>query len=278
MTNAELIKSAALDLKRSGIEEYDNDAWLLFEHISSMSRASYILKRDDECEQEISSGYRDVIALRCKHIPLQYITGRAYFMGYTFFVNSDVLIPRFDTEILVQLVLDTNDNKPCKVLDMCTGSGCIATSLAKKRPAWHVVGTDISDKALEVAERNNEILGCGVSFVQSDLFKNIHDKFDVIVSNPPYISRSDIEGLMCEVKDHEPMLALCGGEDGLDCYKKLIADACHYLLDNGRIYLEIGYDQAQSVGNILADAGFDKITVHKDLAGLDRCISAVKYS
>ena len=207
---------------------------------------------------------------------MQYLTGSTEFMGLPFFVNESVLIPRQDTEVLVETALAMM--KPeCRLLDMCTGSGCILLSLAKLGTVAEGVGVDISEGALKVAERNRENLGLPqVRLVHSNLFESVEGVFDMIVSNPPYIPTEDIEDLMREVRDHEPHLALDGSKDGLLFYRKLAEESGRYLVPGGSLLFEIGYDQGEAVSQLLDQAGFKDIHVKKDLAGLDRVVYAVK--
>lgn len=197
-------------------------------------------------------------------------------MGHEFFVNEHVLIPRQDTEILVEHTLDkVEDGK--KVLDMCTGSGCILLSILKR---YQVRGTgaDISSEALQVAERNRKHLALPrVEWLQSDLFEKIEEKYDVIVSNPPYIQTGVIESLQEEVRLHDPYIALDGKEDGLYFYRRIIEDAKAYLEDGGWLLFEIGYDQAEPVTRLMEQTGYSEIHVKKDLSGLDR-VAGARYN
>ncbi len=271
-------------LSEAGVEEASLDArYLLFEAFDTdlthfiLDRSSVISK--DELALDRINQYRLMIEKRSQRIPLQQITGSREFMGLEFYVNEHVLIPRQDTETLVELILkDFKGNKPV-ILDMCTGSGCIAISLAKLGGFDCVTGVDISKEALSVARRNVEaLLGTGgITLIESDLFKAIgpEQKFDVIVSNPPYIPTEIIKGLQPEVRDFEPMLALDGKEDGLFFYRQLVLDGRRFLNPGGSVYFEIGYDQAEAVSGLLIDAGFAEIRVVKDAAGLDRVVCAV---
>jgi release factor glutamine methyltransferase len=195
-------------------------------------------------------------------------------MGLDFKVNEHVLIPRQDTEILVEEVLrELHDGMD--ILDMCTGSGCILISLLNYSNDCHGVGVDISEAALAVAEENSEqLLGNNenICFIKSNLFENVTGKYDVIVSNPPYIRKNVIPGLMPEVREHDPYIALDGGEDGLDFYREIVDECGKYLYGGGKLYFEIGYDQADAVKNLMEKAGFIDINVVKDYAGLDRVL------
>lgn len=271
-TLRELLTDAQGLLRQKGISDADIDARYLLEYVFGISRASYFMQADCQADKEAVTEYKRLIAKRAMHIPLQHITGIQEFMGLKFEVSEDVLIPRQDTELLVEEVLKVCDQK--SVLDMCSGSGCIIISLAKLCEVKKAVAVDISDKALTVAKRNAERHGVNVEFINSDLFNNINESFDIIVSNPPYIPTSDIELLMPEVKGHEPRLALDGMEDGLEFYRRLAAASGKYLNKPGSIYLEIGYDQAEAVKQLLATAGFCDLVVIKDLSGHDRVVSA----
>ncbi len=289
MKYCEQLSYAKTALKKSNIAEYENDAWLLFSKAFSLSRTKYFMLQNEdigESGQESVKRLNDWISRRAAHEPLQYITGEQNFMGFDFYVTPDVLIPRFDTEVLAERVLHDisvcRKQKKIKLLDMCTGSGCIGISLALlakgKGIDIQVTAADISDKALKVAERNAAILKCdNISFIESDLFSNIQDAdFDIIVSNPPYIESDVIAGLDEEVKLHEPVLALDGGKQGLSFYEKIIPQAYGHLVTGGKIYLETGCNQGEQVKSMLENAGFKNPEIIKDLAGLDRDVTAGK--
>ena len=263
-------------MKDRGIEEYQLDAWYLLEYITGISKASYYGDPNRELSAAQAEEYRKCIEKRSERIPLQHITGVQEFMGHEFFVNEHVLIPRQDTEILVEHTLHkVEDGK--KVLDMCTGSGCILLSILKR---YQVRGTgaDISSEALQVAERNRKHLALPrVEWLQSDLFEKIEEKYDVIVSNPPYIQTGVIESLQEEVRLHDPYIALDGKEDGLYFYRRIIEDAKAYLEDGGWLLFEIGYDQAEPVTRLMEQAGYSEIHVKKDLSGLDR-VAGARYN
>ena len=204
-----------------GIREAELDARLLLEFVCDTDRNTLLVHGDRELSSEEEQGYLEMIEKRCRRIPLQHLTGVQDFMGLDFAVNEHVLIPRQDTEILVEEVLQ-NLHDGMHILDMCTGSGCILISLLHYTNDCTGVGADISERALQVAKKNAERLESNAIFVQSDLFQNMEGLFDVIVSNPPYISDRVVETLMPEVKEHEPRLALAGGEDGLDFYREIV--------------------------------------------------------
>ena len=337
-------------LKNAGIAEVDLDAWYLFEEIFGISRAQYFLcARENivgstaqkiavqeqhgdllesgnalECAElwlkEKLSVYESALKKRAARIPLQQIIGRQEFMGLTFFVNEHVLIPRQDTETLVELVLNEQKDKNVSILDMCTGSGCIAVSLKKLGGYASVEGADISEEALKVAKRNSEeilensdvnndavssrteqIQNCtnltnnqnkqdnseermvsevrtvpqtGVIFRLSDMFSAFSEteRFNVIVSNPPYIPSAVIEELEPEVRDHEPRGALDGTADGLYFYRILAEECAKHLTPGGHVYFEIGYDQGMAVKELLDNHGFKDTRVIQDLAGKDRVV------
>lgn len=265
-------------LKDAGIAEADLDAWYLFEQIFGISRAQYFM-----CAREKASGdgletkmavYDDALKKRASRIPLQQILGQQEFMGLTFFVNEHVLIPRQDTETLVELVLNEQKDKNISVLDMCTGSGCIAVSLKKIGGYARVEGADISDEALKVAKRNAAALADSVTFRHSDMFSGFQEteQFNVIVSNPPYIPSAVIEELEPEVRDHEPRGALDGTADGLYFYRILAEECAKHLTPGGHVYFEIGYDQGTAVKELLDAHGFKDTRVIQDLTGKDRVV------
>ncbi|MBO4982201.1 MAG: peptide chain release factor N(5)-glutamine methyltransferase [Lachnospiraceae bacterium] len=274
MTYRELFEQGRAALKTAGVEEADLDARLLLESVCHTDRNDLLVHGDRTVEETDRESYLDLIRRRRSHIPLQYLTGVQEFMGLAFSVNENVLIPRQDTEILVEEVLrELHDGM--RILDMCTGSGCILISLLHYSNDCRGTGVDISPKALETARRNGEVLlkaSDSATWIQSDLFENVSGKYEFIVSNPPYIKSDVIPTLMPEVKDHEPILALCGYEDGLHFYRRIATDCREYLVSGGMLYFEIGSDQAEAVSAILAEAGFREINVVKDYAGLDRVV------
>jgi len=270
----EALRNAVELLVTAGVPDAEIDAWYLFEHVTGMNRASYFLHDTDAMEQEQVKKLQDVIQKRAKRIPLQYITGSQEFMGYSFLVSPATLIPRQDTEVLVEEVSHVAEGK--RVLDLCTGTGCILLSLAKMCRLSVAVGTDISAEAIETAKENALRLEADANFYCGDLFDAVPQgmRFDIIVSNPPYIPSSVIESLMPEVKEHEPMSALDGDADGLKFYREIIKNANKYLTEQGMIYFEIGCEQGADVSALLAENGFQNIRVIKDLAGLDRVVCA----
>lgn len=266
-------------LAQAGIEEAGLDARLLLEYVCGTGRNDLLVHGDREVSDGKKQEYEKVIAQRARHIPLQHLTGVQEFMGLVFHVNGHVLIPRQDTEILVEEVLkELHDGM--RVLDMCTGSGCILISLLHYTNGCEGVGVDYSQEALDMADRNAADLlepAARVEFLFSDLFEKVEGRFDVIVSNPPYIRTEVIETLMPEVREHEPLMALDGTEDGLFFYREIVDKSREYLMRGGKLYFEIGYDQAGSVSRLLEDAGYTEIEVSKDYAGLDRVVCGTYY-
>lgn len=259
------------ELAAAGIEDASVDAWYLLEYVTGYDRMMYFLKVLDPLTKEQEEQYREYISVRKSHVPLQHITGVQEFMGLEFCVNEHVLVPRQDTEVLVEHVLKVLE-PGMSVLDMCTGSGCILISLLKMREGVSGTGVDISEDALKVATKNRDKIGVDASLLQSDMFENISGTYDVIVSNPPYIRTSVIEELEEEVKLHDPFIALDGKEDGLYFYRKIVEKSPAFLKNGGKLYFEIGHDQGEDVKKLMEDAGFSNVSVKKDLAGLDRVV------
>lgn len=275
MINLEqLLRQGEERLFLAGIEDWKTDAWYLMEYTFHMNRVSFWVNRLEEAPEEKEKEYLSLVEKRASHIPLQHMTGEQEFMGLTFFVSQDVLIPRQDTEILVEEVMKYADGK--KVLDLCTGSGCIILSLSKLCQLEKACGADVSPAALEVAEKNKQRLGAQAGFIQSDLFEQVRESFDIIVSNPPYIKSREIDTLMPEVRLFEPRLALDGDEDGLFFYRKIIREAGDYLNTRGMLFFEIGADQGRAVAGLLKKAGYCQVEIIQDLAGLDRVVKGEK--
>ena len=268
----------ALDLlKSSGIENVEYDIKAILKDTFSLDFNKFIIDMDNEFEPDkaLEAKYISRIKKRRKHIPLQYIINKQNFYGLDFYVDDSVLIPRYDTESIVdKIVKDYKENKQLTVLDLCTGSGCIAVSL-KKSGFEKVYAADISAKALFVAKHNAKLHNADIIFLQSDLYEDFSKdmRFDIIVSNPPYISTDKIEELEKQVREFEPKLALDGGRDGLDFYKKILNLSKTFLNNKGKLYLEIGYDQAKDVVDLAKKERYDNIQIIKDLSGKDRGIS-----
>ena len=279
LTLKQLYKVGTVKLAEEGIEEFSLDAWYLLEYVTGVSKAMYFAEPERAVSEENADRYIDCIRQRAAHIPLQHITGEQEFMGYPFYVNEHVLIPRQDTETLVEEAIQVMRPK-MKILDMCTGSGCIVLSILKMcREKYYMTdlqgnGADVSEEALKVARENGRRLGVPVTWIQSDLFAKIpeEEKYDVIVSNPPYIETAVIDTLQEEVRLHDPYIALDGKEDGLYFYRRIISEAGKYLKPQGKLMFEIGCDQAEAVEELMKNAGYEQITVKKDLAGLDRVV------
>lgn len=286
----ELLNEGTGKLEAAGIDNAAYDARIILEDAYGLDAAGLLmnLNRDicpgalggtepsdiRECPGDCGaiSTFNMGINMRLRHVPLQHIIGHTGFMGLDFKVSRDVLIPRQDTETLVETVLEREKDPAISILDLCTGSGCIAVSLKKLGGYSKVAASDLSDKAIGLAIRNASINDAEISIIKSDLFKDIDGRFDVIVSNPPYIPAEEIETLSPEVRDHDPRMALDGGEDGLDIYRRIVSECGDVLNAGGRLYMEIGFDQAAAVGGLMEKAGFRDIEVVKDLAGKDRVI------
>ena len=284
----ELLTQGIQLLMNVGIEEARLDAWLLLEYTADISRAWYYAHPESEVNEEIVSEYLSLCQKRAEHIPLQHLTHQACFMGYDFYVDERVLVPRQDTEVLAEEALHQLRNmRNPRILDMCTGSGCLLLSLLMELPDAIGTGVDISEAALAVAERNRKNLELEkrAVLVQSDTFSgdyfqknsgNISLEYDMLISNPPYIPTEDIGKLMEEVRFHDPVLALDGREDGLYFYRRITEQAGKYLKPGGWLMYEIGCEQGTDVSAIMQGEGFTEVTVKKDLAGLDRVVIGKK--
>ena len=275
----ETLKSGIEILKRNNIDNAIFKARILLKEILCISKEELMIYGNKEMSEENIKKFQESIKKICENIPLQYITHHQEFFGYDFYVDENVLIPQTDTEVLVEecIKISTKLDKLCKtnikILDLCTGSGAIAISLAKNIEYSSIVASDISEKALEVAKKNSIINDVKIEFIYSDLYENIKGKFNIIVSNPPYIKTKVIETLSEEVKN-EPYLALDGGEDGLMFYKRIIKESKEKLKENGYLLLEIGFDQKQEVIDILKENNYKNIYSKKDLGNNDRIVVA----
>lgn len=310
----DLLHEGIEKLNTAGVNDADYDAKELLKQAYGYDTSELLMQLDrglcpgatggtepaeiTECPGDCSgiSAFQQNINMRCRRVPLQQILGHAGFMGLDFKVNADVLIPRQDTEILAETVLSHEKDKNISLLDLCTGSGCIAVALKKHGEYSHVAASDISEKALNTAFRNASLNNVEIKLYKSDLFSDIDESFDVIVSNPPYIETDVIDLLEPEVREHDPRIALDGGKDGLDFYRRIISGAaysaekqcvCNFPLDGmnaekalqksflkpyGRLYFEVGYNQAEKVTKLMEKAGFRDIDIIKDLAGLNRVV------
>ena len=289
-TYREVYEDGTMRLTEAGIEEAGLDARLLLEFVCGTDRNTLLVHGDRPVTAEEQERYEALIKARAAHTPLQYLTGEQEFMGLTFRVNEDVLVPRQDTEILVEEALK-NLHDGMRILDLCTGSGCILLSLLQYSNECVGVGVDLSAQALAVAGENYERLRkdrpeMEALFLEGDLFEaldrrtaaeydeadSMGERYDIIVSNPPYIETDVISTLMPEVREHEPVMALDGGKDGLSFYRRIVRGAGDHLKRGGMLFFEIGCEQAESVYEIMESAGFQEIEVVKDFAGLDRVV------
>jgi release factor glutamine methyltransferase len=270
VTWKELLKQGETILRQSQVPDADLDAWYLLEFVSHQNRAWYFLHCDDEASAGEEEQFLSLTAKRSERIPLQHLTGVQEFMGLSFRVSPQVLIPRQDTELLVETLLPLSRGK--KILDVCTGSGCIAISLEKLGEAEEVHGVDLSQQALEIAKQNARDLNAHVTLWQSDLFCEVTGHYDVIVSNPPYIPSRTVDTLMPEVQTHEPRMALDGGEDGLDFYRRIVLQAGRYLRREGILVVEIGCEQGEAVTALFEQNHFKQVTCRQDLCGNDRMV------
>lgn len=273
MTYRELYESGVNCLEENNCKEAVLDARLLLEFICHTNRNDLLAHGDREVSEPDVKQYEAFIRRRATGEPLQYITGEQDFMGLTFKTHESTLIPRYDTECLVEeAMMHLHDGM--RILDMCSGSGCILLSLLKYSNDCVGVGAELQSAAVALARENAEKLGIEATFIESDLFGQVEGKFDIIVSNPPYIESKVIETLDREVREHEPMSALDGGPDGLDFYRRIVDEARGYLSRGGMIFFEIGYNQAEAVSELLRLNGYIDIVVKKDLAGLERVVYA----
>jgi len=270
-------------LKFAGIEGARLDAEVLLRHALGMEKSEFYLNLDALLPIEDEECFRKLLLRRAQREPVAYITGRKEFWSRDFLVTSDVLIPRPETERLVEVALERS--KLCagraqlEILDLGTGSGAVAISLGKELPEARITAVDVSIAALEVARRNSERHGVAsrIRFSAGDLFEQIADEFDLIVSNPPYVRREELAALSPEIRDWEPLTALDDGLDELDCYRRIIADAHQYLVPGGHIILEIGADMGKAVAALLNGAGwYAPSLVCQDYAARDRIIVARK--
>lgn len=276
LTYYEVYREGAARLGEADIEEAELDARLLLEFVCGTDRNTLLVHGERDVSEEEYGRYYGLIERRAAHVPLQHLTGEQDFMGLTFLVNKDVLVPRQDTEVLVEEVMK-HLHDGMRILDLCTGSGCILLSLLHYSNDCEGVGVDLSARALSVAGKNYEIQrtqrpDMKARFLEGNLFEGLEDRFDMIVSNPPYIKTDVIDTLMPEVREYEPVMALDGGTDGLAFYRRIAGDAGAYLNGGGMLFFEIGCEQAADVCKIMEAAGFREVEVVKDFAGLDRVV------
>lgn len=284
MTYRELYEYGKLKLEQAGVAEAALDARLLLEYICHTDRNELLVHADRERSSMEEQFYRTVTDKRASRIPLQHITGEQEFMGLCFKVNEHTLIPRQDTEILVEEAMH-HLHDGMRILDMCTGTGCILLSLLKYSNECEGIGIDISDKALMAARENAERLGLEAVFLEGNLFMPLEEYvserttdrlFDMIVSNPPYIESAVIDTLMPEVRDYEPRIALDGTEDGLYFYRSIIKQAPPYMRKGAYLLFEIGCGQGKAVLSLMREGGFEQVELIKDYSGLDRVVCGMK--
>lgn len=290
MTIKEALDFGKEKLKNAGIDDFEYDTKEILAKVTGLKPMDFFLHYSDELSEEDEILFYSLIDKRSERIPLQLLFGTQEFMGYSFGVSKNVLIPRIDTETLCEEAEKlSHDNM--RFLDICTGTGCIPIALVKRIKGSKAIGIDISDDAIALSRKNAADLGADCLFYQGDLYDalpselpegfsadgNREVKFDMIISNPPYIKSSEIENLMPEVKDHEPHLALDGGDDGLIFYRRITKDAGTYLKNRGILMFEIGYDEGQAVRDIMKENGFKEIFLKKDLAGNDRVVGGYFY-
>ena len=275
-TLREAERRGAETLAAAGREEAAQTARLLLCHVLNFNFTDYVLAREDLLSPRDAARYEELLTRRASGVPLQYLTREQNFCGLSLYVDERVLIPRQDTECLVEEVL--RDGARGDLLDLCTGSGCIPLALLKHGNFSCALGADISAEALAVAETNRARTGLPLLLRQSDLFSEIPERFDVITANPPYIESAEIESLSVEVRDYEPRLALDGAADGLAFYRRLAAESGAHLKPGGRLYLEIGMSQGAAVASLLEAAAFSDIQIIRDLAGRDRIVKGSMHA
>lgn len=289
----EAVLEAAKRLKKCGVDNPQYDSQELLMSVTNMDKTAYLLHCEEKMEDSLYTAFEKLVKRRANREPLQHILGYTYFWGRKYLVNRNVLVPRQDTEVLVEKALEcisTGDS----VLDMCTGSGCIIITLACEKKLSRAVGVDISKKALRVAKQNADCFLADVEWIESDLFQNVNlsvqtnsemnmqmntqmdicsnSLYDVIVSNPPYIEKNVIDTLSDEVRYFDPLIALDGGEDGLVFYRKITEGSINYLKSGGWLLYEIGSNQSRQVRDIMSANGYEDICIIKDLAGLCRVV------
>lgn len=286
MTLINAINDASAKLAAAGVSNNRLDAEVLLRHALGCDRAWLLAHFQDVIGEEHRRTFEQAIERRTRREPLQYITGKQEFWGLDFLVTPDVLIPRPETELVIETTLAVvpDRNKPLTIVDACTGSGCIAVSLAKELTDARIFATDTSAKALKVARENARSHGVAyrIRFLEGDLFEPLEEldiggQVDIIVSNPPYIASGDRTALQPEVRDHEPSMALFAGPDGTEVHRKIIEQAPRLLNSNGRLIMEMGLGQAGTLRRIIRDTrAYDSPRVLKDLAGIERVIEAKK--
>jgi len=270
MNLVEQLKYCYHKLSTAQIENPQNESELILSQVLNLSRSELYLNRKEKIDPKLASQIDSLIEKRILGIPLQYLFGETEFYGLIFKVDQSVLIPRPETEILVEKILGEIKTENIKILDIGTGSGAIAITLAYHFPEAQITATDVSEKAIITAAKNAKLNQVKINFIISDLFKNISDRYDIIISNPPYITKSEYTSLPVEVKDHEPEIALIAGESGLKYYQKILEKAKDYLTPGGKIYFEIGEYLSSGIKKFARKNGFNNIVIYPDLAGRDR--------
>lgn len=276
-------------LNNAGIDEYVNDTKEILSKVTGIKPMEFFLHYEDLLSDEDENLFLTLLMKRAERIPLQLLFGTQEFMGYSFGVSENVLIPRIDTETLCEEA-EKLSHENMRFLDICTGTGCIPIALVKRIEGSKAIGIDISEDAIALSRKNARDLGADCLFYKGDLYDALpHElpdgfsdesrevKFDMIISNPPYIKSSEIEKLMPEVRDYEPHLALDGGDDGLIFYRRIAKDAYHFLKEKGVLLFEIGYDEGEEVMDIMKENGFKDIFLKKDLSGNDRVVGGYFY-
>ena len=278
MTVSEALANGRRTLEDAGIGDAAFSCALLIEDATGINRARQLAEPDLVLTDAQADRFEEFLSGRRQRIPLAHLSGRQEFMGLSFRVTPDVLIPRWDTETLVEETMqELHDGM--RLLDLCTGSGCVALSLLHYSNDTTALATDLSDKALLIAAENANALGLEerIQFLETDLYPASDERFDVITANPPYIRTAVVETLEPEVRDHDPRMALDGGEDGLSFYRRITAQAGRYLKSGGWLLVEIGYDQGEAVCRLFEEAGFHGTELVKDLSGSDRVVKGCLY-
>lgn len=273
-----VLRWAAEDFERRGLDSPRLDAELLLGHATGLDRIELILHAEKPLDADELERFRELIRRRRAGEPIAYVLGEREFYGMTFEVTADVLIPRPDTETLVEVALERTRERSLygRLLDLCTGSGCVAVAFARHRPTWKVTGADVSERAIALARRNAARSGAiwGVGFVAGDLFEPVRGRrHECIAANPPYIPSGNIAGLMRDVRDFEPRLALDGGTDGLDFVRRIVEQSREHLTPGGLLALEVGYDQAARAGELFEASGFSELERARDYGGHERVVS-----
>ena len=275
MTVKEALETASRKLKKNNIENSINEAKYLLKYLLKKDDVFFITDLNYELTDDEINEYEKLINKMCSHVTFSYITVIKEFMGLDFYVDEETLIPRPETEIIVEYMIEHFKAIPMDILEIGVGSGCISISIAKCLENVNILGVDINEKALVTANKNikEHNVQDRVKFIKSDIYENVEGKFDIIISNPPYIRKDIIDTLEDDVKKYEPILALDGGEDGLYFYREIINNASKYLNEGGHIIFEIGYDQGEEVKDLLIQNNFADIEIIKDLAGFDRTVA-----